>query len=192
MQAQRYPITAAQHTLRAVATAADGEESSGGTPRAPTLGLTTMPRHGITTVVQQLSPTIGEAATTYSSGMLTRTEVPQERPQPHLPQRSATASTFGMVPPVQTPTAEETTGANSAPRLPLQAQRHSISTAQHALRTVVAAADGKGDSGGTLSAPTPYSANGGNFTAVAHLSSFLHSQESAICNLLCALLRVDS
>jgi len=107
-----------------------------------------------------------------------------------LPQRSATASTFGMVPPVQTPTAEETTGANSAPRLLLQAQRHSISTAQHALRTVVAAAEG--DSRGTLSAPTPYSANGGNFTAVAHLSSFLHSQESAICNLLCALLRVDS
>ena len=123
-------------------------------PRVPTLDLTTMPRHGITTVVQQLSPTIGEAAATYSSDTLTRTEVPQERPQPHSPQHSATASTFGSVPAVQAPTAEETTGAISASRVPLQAQRHSITAAHHTLRAVAAAADGEESSGGTPSAPT--------------------------------------
>ena len=154
LQAQRHSITAAQHALRAVAAAADGEESSGGTPRAPTLDLTTMPRHGITTVVQQLSPTIGEAAATYSSDTLTRTEVPQERPQPHSPQHSRTASTFGRVPAVQAPTAEETTGAISASRVPLQAQRHSITAAQHTLRAVATAADGEESSGGTPRAPT--------------------------------------
>jgi len=143
LQAQRHSITTAQHALGAVATAADREENSWGAPRAPTLDLTTMSRHGILTVVQQRSPTEGEPAKTYSSGALTRTTVPQEHLQRHSPQHNDTAATSGRVPVVQALTAEETTGANLASRVPLQAQRHSIATAQYALGAVAAAADGK-------------------------------------------------
>jgi len=181
---------------------------SGDALSAPTPHPATMPPCGIFTTVAHLPLFLHSKrapSTIYCLGGLIDMQMPLEHPQRHSPFHSATATTPGWSRQC-TPLLQRNSQVHTKHyEIPLQAQQYSITAAQHAetsastailhhsstARTEDSCGSSrwkKGGSGDALSAPTPHPATMppcGIFTTVAPLPLYLHSQESAIYNLLC-------